>query len=85
LDGPSPPKLNVTVTTDEPGAAGYAKVAAYLPIGPGGGVLTECTVHEAETDTGASTSQYGIVFGLPACRLPEEKGLTAASEFTEKE
>jgi hypothetical protein len=87
VDEPAPPpSLNVILTTDEPATTGYAKVACYMPVGPGGGVLTQATVHEADSEEGASTSKFGIVFGEPASRLLydcSETGDTPA--LTEKE
>jgi len=86
MDGPLPPKLNVIVTSDEPGNSGYARVASYTPIGPGGGVLTQTTVHGVESEEGASTSRYGIVFGKPAARLLNDCSQTGATPAsTEKE
>ena len=66
---------NVEVTTGEEARAGFAKVSTYAAIGPGGGILTQCTVRDDAGDDDISTAQYGIVYGQPISRLasvPEE-------------
>ena len=86
MDGPNPPRLNVEITSGEPPSMGYAKVASYMPIGPGGGVLTESTVREVANEEGTSTSRYGIIFGKPASRLMNEcKQIGSTPVLTEKE
>jgi hypothetical protein len=86
MDGPTPPKLNVVVNTDEPPGTGYAKVAVYTPVGTGGGVLTQTVVHESAEEAGATTSQYGVIFGHETTRLPDSSSATGAAQgLTEKE
>jgi len=63
VSGPDPAALHVETTQDEPSYKGFAKVAAYMPIGPGGGVLTQCTVRDDALESDTSTAQYGIVYG----------------------
>ena len=67
---------NVEVTTGEEARAGFAKVSTYAAIGPGGGILTQCTVRDDAGDDDISTAQYGIVYGQPVLRLTEAREQT---------
>ncbi len=61
--------LNIEMATSDESHPGFAKAAAYTAIGPGGGVLTQCTLREGGESEDIRTVQYGIVHGRPAARL----------------
>ena len=63
--------LRVTVSTDEVATEGYAQVSAFAPVGPGGGVLTQCTVRDEPGADGECTAMYGIAYGQPISRLAD--------------
>ena len=79
--------LDIEVSDVDVAHLGFARAAAYRPIGPGGGVFTQCTVHENAAIDEISTAEYGIVYGQlvsrltpddnprPADELPGERGL----------
>jgi hypothetical protein len=55
----------------------------FTPVGPGGGVLTQCTVRDGEDEESTQAVHYGLVYGQPVCRLPAEPAAPAAA--TEQE
>ncbi len=74
VSGANSRSLEVEVTLEGSERTGFARVAAYAPIGPGGGILTQCTIRDAAPRIEATTAQYGVIFGRPpAC-------LTTASD-----
>ena len=78
VSGHAQPRLDVEVTTGGPAHTGFAKASAYRSVGPGGGILTQCTIHEGSgEDEAADTAQYSIVYGMPVSRLRSETPLAA--------
>jgi hypothetical protein len=72
VTGAADPRPVVEIATGVQTPAGFAKASSYRAVGPGGGVLTQCTIRDDAENSEVSTTQYGIVYDQPTMRLPVE-------------
>lgn len=83
---PRPSAVVVDVSRRENDQSGLARASAYASIGPGGGVLTQCTLHRSAEADDFHSVEYGFVQGEPIVRLPfSDDERTADANRSEKE
>jgi hypothetical protein len=72
VTGSADPRPIVEIAAGGDTTTGFAKASAYQAVGTGGGILTQCTIRDDAQTAAVNTTQYGIVYGQPALRLPVE-------------